>query len=469
MIQVVEEDRRPPPLLTQRVERSPYQLRLVTLTRLRWVAIMGQLATVVFVHAVLGFSFPVNLCLGLIALAAWANIVLRIRFPSRHRISPLFGALMVAFDTLQLAGLLYLTGGILNPFVFLLIAPVTVAAATLPARMTITVGLLSAACAVLLSLWHLPLPWYAGETFDLPSHYRYGILASVICGAAFIGFYAHRLAAEAQLMTDALAAAEHVLAREHRLQSLDGLAAAAAHELGTPLSTITVIARELERSLDPDSGLASDVRLLREQSQRCREILNTLTRRSGEADPLHSILPVSHLIDEVLEPHRGDAKSVAVDTAPRDGATGEARAEPSCVRNAGMIYGLTNIIDNAVDFSKSHVEVVARWDKKRVQIVVSDDGPGFDLNIMERLGEPFVTSRPANSYDTDAGRSSGLGLGFFIAKTLLERTGAEIDLANRPAPDQGAVVAITWSRRDFEFSDMVDDEPRTEPLLQATA
>ncbi|MEL6747575.1 MAG: ActS/PrrB/RegB family redox-sensitive histidine kinase [Pseudomonadota bacterium] len=430
--------------------RGESNLRLVTFTRLRWIACAGQLATVVFVHEVLGFTFPIAVCLTLIFLSALFNILLRVRFPSRKQLTPEFGATQIAFDISILTGLLMLTGGVLNPFVFLLIAPVTMASAILPARLTLMIGVFAALCAVVVTHWHLPLPWYAGQSFDLPAHYRYGILASVICGAAFIGFYANRLSTETKLMTDALAAAEHVLAREHRLQSLDGLAAAAAHELGTPLSTITVVAKEIELGLEADSPILNDVRVLREQSLRCRQILNTLTRRSGEDDPLYTSLSVSQLIDEVLQPHRRAEAEITVNAKPYRHAAGPALREPICERNPARIYGLANIIDNAVDFANTQVDIVARWDDRRVQIVISDDGSGFDSNIMERLGEPFVTSRSAIEPTAVDGEPAGLGLGFFIAKTLLERTGAELDLANKPTPHHGAVVGITWERDDFE-------------------
>jgi len=436
-----------------RIQKSTSSLRLQTIVRLRWIAVIGQLFTVLFVHLTLGFQLPLSICLAVIVVSAWLNVFLRIRYPARHRLSAPFATLLLTYDIVQLALLLYLTGGLQNPFAFLIVAPVTVSAASLAARNTILLGLIALAATTVLMFYHLPLPWSSGEQFELPLRYKLGMWASVFCGLTFIGLYAHRLAKETREMSEALAATEHVMAREHRLHALDGLAAAAAHELGTPLSTISVVAKELARELPAESPFGDDVDLLRSQAQRCREILETLTHRSNEGDPLHDHLPLTHLIEEAVEPFRVFEKEIRIVAGPHPDALSHAAEEPIAQRNPGVVYGLTNIIENAVDFARQRVEITAEWHGRIVKLTISDDGPGFAPSVLDALGEPYLTTRRSTSRDDASEQNaSGLGLGFFIAKTLLERSGAEIDLANKPQPGRGAIVQITWPREIFEHS-----------------
>jgi two-component system sensor histidine kinase RegB len=286
----------------------------------------------------------------------------------------------------------------------------------------------------------------------LPFPYVMGVWAAVVSGILFIGFYSWRTAEEARRMAEALAAAEMVLAREQKLSALDGLAAAAAHGLGTPLATIAVVAKELMRDTKPSDRHYEDVVLLRAQAERCREILAELAGRREQLDLIVSRLPVSHLIEEVVSPHRLVAVPIEVRSGPApDIAGGSAAQEPITQRNPGVLYGLGNLVENAVDFAAGKVEVEARWSADEVSIVIADDGAGFPPYVLEQLGEPFVTTRPSRSLDREApDEHIGMGLGFFIAKTLLERSGARLDLANRPGREAGAVVTVTWPRAKFE-------------------
>jgi two-component system sensor histidine kinase RegB len=434
-----------------RKEGSESRLRLQTAVRLRWFGVIGQLVTVCFVYLGLGFPLPFGICLAFIALSAWLNVFLRIRYPARTRLGTALATCLLAYDILQLSALLYLTGGIENPFTFLLVAPVTVSAATLPPRNTIALGVLGAAATVLLAFYHMPLPWFRGLTFDLPTLYGVGLLASVLSGMIFLALYAWRLAKESRQMADALAATEMVLAREQQLHALDGLAAAAAHELGTPLSTIAVIAKELVRDTPPGTQLAEDLALLQTQATRCREILKKLTRVPTEPDPLHARMSVTQLIEEAAEPYRGFSAEIVVAASPETGSGGAAAPEPIGERRPGVIYGLANLVENAVDFARSRVEIRASWSARDVAITIADDGPGVAADVMDALGEPYVTTRPARPRgQTKDGEPSGLGLGFFIAKTLLERSGATISLDNRERPQRGAIVKINWQREVFE-------------------
>jgi two-component system sensor histidine kinase RegB len=243
-----------------------------------------------------------------------------------------------------------------------------------------------------------------------------------------------------------------VLAREQKLSALDGLAAAAAHGLGTPLATIAVVTKEMMRDVKPSDPHYEDLVLLRTQAERCREILAELAGRGEQLDLIVSRLSVSHLIEEAVSPHRLVSVPIEVETGPANGVQPgtPAAQEPVTQRNPGVLYGLGNLVENAVDFAASKVEVEARWSKDDVTVIIADDGAGFPPNVLEQLGEPFVTTRPDQSWEEEAPDNVGMGLGFFIAKTLLERSGARLDLANRPGPQNGAVITVVWPRARFE-------------------
>jgi two-component system, sensor histidine kinase RegB len=428
-------------------------LRLQTSVRLRWFAVAGQLLAVALVQFVLKFDLPIGACLGAIALSTWINIFLRLAYPTPFRLPTRLATFLLAYDLLQLAVLLYLTGGIDNPFVFLLVAPVTVSAASLPPLSTVLLGALAGTACLVLIPYHRPLPWTGGVIFDLPYLYRWGLAVSVCATTVFLALYAFRLAKESRQMSAALAATESILAREQQLHALDGLAAAAAHELGTPLATITVVAKELARNVPADSPLAEDFALLQSQAVRCREILQKLTRHPSENDPFHGHLTVLELIDEAAAPYLNLKSRVLIEIQPPSPVDGPPGAEPLGERRPGVIYGLGNLIENAIDFAHTEVHVVGAWSEQEVIITVSDDGPGFSPEVMDTLGDPFITTRSTRSRAAkEAGASAGLGLGFFIAKTLLERSGARLALDNKPKPQTGAVVTIVWPRAAFEAS-----------------
>jgi two-component system sensor histidine kinase RegB len=418
------------------------QVRLDTFVRLRWFAIIGQTGTILVVYLGFGFDLPIWPCLTIIALSALLNVLLRLRFPSVQRIEPDRAAWLLAFDTAVLAALLFLTGGLQNPFAFLLLGPVLLSATALPPRVTLMLTGLAMLFATVLMFLHYPLPWDAEEPLELPQIYVLGVWITILLSILFIGLYSWQIAEEARKLSAALAATELVLEREQHLSQLDGLAAAAAHDLGTPLSTISVIARELERNIPPQSPHAEDVRLLREQAQRCRDILGKLTQLSSGGQPFDR-LPLTTLIEEVVAPHRNFGVTIEVAT-PQQGLP-----QPVGARNPAILYGLGNLLENAVDFAHQRVEVIADWTDEDVAVTISDDGPGFAPEIMDRIGEPYVRSTKRRRLKA-AGENTGLGLGFFIAKTLLERTGATLDFENRPFPDRGAVIRVRWGREDFE-------------------
>jgi two-component system, sensor histidine kinase RegB len=419
-------------------------VRLDTLVRLRWLAIIGQTTAVVVVYYGLDFQLPIYACLAAIVLAAWLNVALRLRFHMTQRLEPDRAAWLLAFDIAELAVLLFLTGGLQNPFAFMFVGPVLLSATALPPRFTLMLGGFAVVCATILVFVHYPLPWDSDDPLQLPPIYMMGVWLCILLAIGFIGAYAWQITEESRQLSDALAATELVLAREQHLSQLDGLAAAAAHELGTPLSTISVIAKELERAIAPNAPHGDDVRLLREQATRCRGILAKLTELSSGGEPFDR-MRLTALIEEVVAPHRNFGVTIDV-TAPSDHAS-----EPVGARNPAILYGLGNLLENAVDFARDRVAVDAEWSEDSVAVTISDDGPGFAPEILARIGDPYVTSRRRQQNDS-GDEPTGLGLGFFIAKTLLERSGATLSFENRPGPERGAIIRLRWSRSDFEQS-----------------
>lgn len=421
-------------------EQTSRRLRLTTLLRLRWLADAGQALAVLFTDYVLDFPLPTAACLTLIGLSAALNIYLTFHYPRTHRLTPAASFAILAYDVMQLSGLLYLTGGMTNPFVFLIISPVIISATSLPPRPTMILGAMVVASATLLSFFHFPLPWHQEEVFSAPNTYVAGMWFALVSSLAFTATYAWRVADEARLLGTALNAAELVLQREQHLSALDGLAAAAAHELGTPLATITVVIRELEKSLSGRKDLAEDIALLRSQADRCREILKRLTSLSAEDEQHYSRLPFTSLIEEIVAPHRNFG--IEIDMA----SYGCIGAEPVGRRNPGVIYGLGNFVENAVDFARERILLRWHWDHDVVKLSIVDDGPGFGVATLDRLGEPYTTNSTGRADDS----GGGLGLGVFIAKTLLERSGASISFRNSQEPGLGAVVEIKWPRQALD-------------------
>ncbi len=432
---------------------APGVLRLRTLVLLRWLAIAGQSAAILCVYFGLGYPVPLALTLLLISLSAGLNIVLTLRWRAGQMLAPLPAGLLLGYDIAQLAGLLYLTGGLQNPFAFLFLVPVTVSATSLPLTWTLGLGAFAFALGTFLAFDHRPLPWDQAQPLSLPPTYVAGVWVALAAATFFSSIYARRIAVEARLMSTALNAAELVLARAQRLSALDGLAAAAAHELGTPLATIALVAKELKREMPASTPHAEDIELLISQTARCREILSKLANRDQVSDEIYEKVKLTAMIEDLVAPLRGSDAAIRIDAAAHEAAKGS--PEPVFRRNPAITYGLGNLLENAIDFAATDVAVVARWGAANVSITITDDGPGFDQAIFDRLGDPFVTTRPG--YDSASAESGsderiGMGLGLFIAKTLLERSGAAVSLANRRSPDNGATVTLTWQRQKVDVA-----------------
>ena len=422
--------------------RRARRLRVDTLVRLRWLAIAGQTGAVLLVRFGLGFDLPVELCLAAIAASVILNVALRLRFRPSARLDDSRASVLLGFDILQLAGLLYLTGGLGNPFALLFLAPVMISAASLTPARTLALGLLTVAAATFLVFDYMPLPWATPNGLSLPTRYVGGVWVALIVGCAFIGIYAWRVAEEARQLSDALAATELVVARELHLSQLDGLAAAAAHELGTPLATITLVVKELARLVPATGPIGEDVALLAQEVARCRAILGKLASLGVDGEGPLGTMSLGHLIEDVVAPQRGGPVTLSV-LVEGEGT------EPACRRNPGLVYGLGNLVENALDFAAAEVIVRARHSPGKVSVTISDDGPGFAPDVLGRVGDPYVTTR-GGGRGAKSEEGAGLGLGLFIAKTLLERSGATLAPGNAPLPGHGAVVTVEWPRAMFE-------------------
>jgi two-component system, sensor histidine kinase RegB len=428
-------------------------VRVWTLIWLRWIAVIGQAAAIVFVQFGLGWPVPMIPCLGLILASAALNVHLTVRYRRAQMLDATGAGLLLGYDIVQLGGLLFLTGGLQNPFAFLFLVPVTISATSLPLRWTVSLAALAFLMSTALAFVYQPLPWEAASALELPPIYIAGLWTALSCATFFCAMYARRIAVEARQMSMALSATEAALARAQRLSALDGLAAAAAHDLGTPLATIALVSKELKREMPANTPHAGDLDLLISQTARCREILSRLSNRDTGPDEIYEKVTLTAMIEDLAQPLRGSDAAVDIDARASD--SGIETPEPVLRRNPAIVYGLGNLLENAIDFADKQVTVQARWNPASVTLTVTDDGPGFDRDVLRRLGDPFVTTRPGYDLgggETEPGQHPGMGLGLFIAKTLLERSGASVDISNRPVPKRGAQIRVTWPRTAIDVA-----------------
>lgn len=406
--------------------RAPGRVRLQTLVVIRWVAVAGQLGALLFLNFGLEFEVPLALALLAVGASALLNVVVSLRYPASTRLSDAEAALFLTHDTLQLAVLVFLTGGTTNPFVVLFLAPVAVSATVLSLRSTLRVGVVAIVCISALAVWHQPLPWRP-ETLHLPVVYLIGQWAAISVAVVFLSVYLWRVSAEARRLSDALVETQLTLAREQRMSALGGLATGAAHELGTPLSTIAMAAKEMARAIPAGEPLRDDADLIVREVRRCREILGRIAQRpEGVSEASSPRIGLASLLREAAAAHHRDGVELEI-VAPE--------GPPDIVRRPEIVQGLTNLIENAVDFARTKVTVRADVRDRDIRIQVLDDGPGMSHDVLSALGEPYVSSRQDGE---------GLGLGVFIAKTLLARTGAEMVISNRKTG--GAQFEMIWPR-----------------------
>lgn len=420
-------------------------VRLRTLTILRWIAIAGQTAALVVASERFGVQIDVGLCLVAIGASVLVNLVTAFIFPPNAWLTPEGATLALLFDIMQLGALLYLTGGLENPFAFLILVPVTISASVLQLWRTAVLGGLAIAVVSVLVFLRRPLVTEEGVALELPATFAFGFWLAIVIGIVFLGAYAYRVSLEIRSMRLALLAAQMALAREQKLTDLGGVIAAAAHELGTPLATIKLVSAELIDDLADRPAQREDAELIREQADRCRDILRTMGS-AGKQDLHMQQVPLTEVLREAAEPHLGRGKKIDFATK------GETAEMPMVARSPEIIHGMRNFIQNAVDFANERILVEADWTASHVRVRIVDDGPGFPAQVIGRIGDPFVRSRRGEQGRSDGTVRGperpgyeGMGLGLFIAKTLLVRTGGELTFANG-TPPLGAIVEIVWPR-----------------------
>ncbi|MEM7768660.1 MAG: ActS/PrrB/RegB family redox-sensitive histidine kinase, partial [Pseudomonadota bacterium] len=389
--------------------------RLRTFIALRWMAVVGQSAAVLIVYFGLGFEVPLGLCLSAIAASAWLNVFLSLALPSNRLAQPWEAMAQLAFDLVQLSSIIAFTGGLSNPFLLFLIAPVMVGALILKPFQAASLAALGFALGSGMAFWSLPLPWYGDAVPVIPDLFRLGHLTALALGLAFLAITAMRVSQDEARLVRALDAASVVMAREQRLSAIGAMAAMTAHELGTPLATIHLVAREMAGTIDKDDPSYEDARLIAEQAERCRTILRQLGERREAEDIVHARMPLGAVLEEAAAPHRGLGIAVRIETQNADGTD---EKPPTLFRSPEVLHALGAIIENAVSFADTEVRATANWNSDQIAVTISDDGPGFAAEVLQKLGEPYVSQR-------DEARLGGgdMGLGFFIAKTLIERTG----------------------------------------------
>lgn len=420
--------------------------RLRTFITLRWMAVAGQTIAILFVRFGLGFPVPLALCLSIIAASAWLNVFLAFAFQSQRLTRGWEAGLQLAFDTVQLAALVAATGGLSNPFVLLLVAPVTVAALSLRAWRASLISALAIALAAVMPLVSLPLPWIDGQHVALPPLFQWGQFSALVVGIVFFALSAARVSQDEARLVRALDAASVVMAREQKLSALGAMSAMTAHELGTPLATIHLVSKELLVGMDPQDPHAEDLTLIAEQAERCRTILSAIRETREADDMVHAMMPLNALLEEAAAPFKGLGVDVRVRVSAGEGVDPKI---PLLDRSPEILHALGAYIENAVSFANTYVNVVASWTPGQIMIQISDDGPGFAPEVVPKLGEPYVSQRS----EAQAG-GGDMGLGFFIAKTLIERTGGRIATRNKTHPKTGAVVQAMWPRTALEATGM---------------
>jgi len=423
-------------------------IRLRTMIFLRWIAIVGQLIAVMLTPYLFGIELEMGWCYFAIGVSIIGNLVAGFIFPENKRLSERQNMAMIMFDLVQISFLLFLTGGLNNPFTLLLLGPVTISATALSLRSTLALCAMAIISVSFLAFFHVPLKTVNGQILEIPQLFIFGQWIALVIAVVFTSAYSRRVTSEIHLMSDALAATQMALAREQKLTDLGGVIAAAAHELGTPLATIKLASAELAHELAHMPELREDAELIVEQTDRCRDILRDMGR-AGKDDLHIRQAPLAAVIENAAEPHMDRGKEVIVSLNAADGAPS---TQPSIVRMPEIIHGLRNLVQNAVDFAQSTVWIETRWNDDTITVRILDDGDGFPPQLLGRLGDPFMGQRRPRKPDKTRPEYEGMGLGLFIAKTLLERSGAQLRFANGAdevgyrSKQVGAVVEVRWPR-----------------------
>ncbi len=407
-----------------------------TLVSLRWIALVGQYLTISIVYFIFRFELPFFYCSLVIFTGVVSNIYLHFKF-KKNQLNNFASTFILFYDLIQLSFLLYLTGGITNPFSILLIVPAIVASTFLNIRSAINLSITTIIILIFLTIYNLPLPHYGELHFHVPDTYLYALPISIAITLIFLSYFGVRFGMESRKRMQALNKLELILAKEHELESIGLQAAAAAHSLGTPLSTITVVARELEKEIGKDPKYAKDIDLLLSQTKRCSEILRNLSKNQLQEDNFSSNIKIEELLNEIIRSFTEiSEKKISL-------IVKENILNPQISRTLEITYGLRNFIGNAVKYSNSFVDITLESNNKITEVIICDDGPGFSEDILSVLGEPYIRSR-----NKIISSKSGLGLGTFIGKTLLERMKANVKFDKCPKTN-GAMVTIKWQTKDL--------------------
>ncbi|MFT6451309.1 MAG: two-component system sensor histidine kinase RegB [Halocynthiibacter sp.] len=430
-------------------DRRSNWVRLRTLIVLRWIAVLGQIGAIAAAQFLFHLQLELGLCFLVIGTAIIANLLAIFIFPETKRLSEQETVGMLLFDVAQLSALLFLTGGLHNPFALLILAPVTISATALRPNSTVLLGAFAILLMTLIAIWHLPLRTDLGFILRVPRIFVFGSWVAIVIGVTFLGVYAWKVTSEIHSMSEAYLATQMALAREQKLTDLGGVVAAAAHELGTPLATIKLVSTELMDDLKDRPEAYEDAALIREQADRCRDILRSMGR-AGKDDLLMHTAPLEAVIQEAAEPHLERGKEVHIDVLDVDAQNIGAL---EIARSPEIIHGLRNLVQNAVDFAGSTVWIEAFREEAQIVIRIIDDGAGFSPNVIGRIGDPFMRKRRSENSPKQRPGYEGMGLGLFIAKTLLERSGAELTFSNASDPQDhadhtgrraGAIVEVSW-------------------------
>ena len=411
------------------------QLEKKTLVFLRWIAIIGQLITIYTVYFIFNFKLPILYCSLIIFFGAITNIYLNFWF-KKNELSTLDSTFFLFYDLFQLSFLLFLTGGIKNPFVIFLIVPSIISSTLLTLKNTLILASATAMFLLLMTFYHLPLPHPGNLHFHVPDYYLYSVPMAVVIALVFLTYFSARFGLESRKRSAALKVLELVLAKEQELESIGLQAAAAVHSLGTPLSTITVIAKELKKEIFKNPQYSKDIDLLLSQAKRCSEILKKISKAQIEDDKFISEVTMQNLLIEITRSFEEISEKKIILNLDN------AKKEILIDRSVEITYGIRNFIGNAVKFSKSEVNINLETNSNNVKISIYDDGPGFPEDISKKIGQPYITTR-----SEDLASKAGLGLGTFIGKTLLERKKASLNFSN--LEKRGALVTIIWKTSDI--------------------
>ena len=411
------------------------RLEKKTVVILRWIALIGQLLTIYFVHFFVGFDLPLIFCSLTIFCGGLTNIFIQFNF-RKNQLSNIESTILLFYDVIQLAVLIYLTGGVTNPFIIFLIVPALISSTLLNLASTLFLSIITIMCLSLLTFNYYPLPSEGDIHFHVPDYYIYSIPSALVIALIFLNYFGFRFGYEARRRGNALNKLELVLAKEQELELIGHQAAAAAHSLGTPLSTITVIAKELKKEIVDNKEFKDDVDTILEQAKKCGEILKKISQNQIVDDEYVKNITLQDLLFEITKSFESiTEKNLNLNLE-------NAKKRISIKRSAELTYGIRNFVGNAVKFSKKNININLVGNNQTTTLQISDDGPGFPDDIYKTIGEPYISTKSKKLKS-----KAGLGLGTFIGKTLLERKKANIEFLK--SSNGGALVEISWNNKDF--------------------